>query len=159
MKIVIHTQYQENYSDVSGQYYWKSKGGSTYLVENVTFDSETCKVVEFDEVAPFIEINNEACINTIIGWEVLGDSEELGVDRWEQIEVFRKVGDQWTSSVTTDPENHSIRSEIIKLVRQWDLAADGSKSNYQADYHMIDGKVLRSDAEARTWFELNMEPA
>lgn len=157
MKLVIDTQYQENYSDVPGQPYWKQKGGSIYVVENVTLDNGN--VVELDEVKAFIEVSNEACISTIIGWEVLGDSEELDVDSWEMIEVFRKVNGQWTSSVTQTAKDHCIRNEITKLVRQWEIAVDGTKSNYQVEYHMEDGKVLHSDAEAHAWYENNKELA
>ena len=60
MKLVIQTQYLENYNcdnPGEGNDYWKPKGGSTYVVENVDprdarirIVPEIKKLIEYDDV-------------------------------------------------------------------------------------------------------------
>jgi hypothetical protein len=77
MKIVISTQYMENYGahdwDGSGEcpQYWKCKGGSEYMIESIPLNIDYAEVV--DMVKGQIEKDNDYCREYIINWTVESD--------------------------------------------------------------------------------------
>lgn len=85
MKIVISTQFYENYGahdwDGKGQcpQYWKAKGGSEYMIESVEafvkmneFFGKKCEMI-VDGIRSKIEQNNEYCREEILGWSIEED--------------------------------------------------------------------------------------
>ena len=75
-KIIISTQVRENYGahdwDGTGEcpQYWKSKGGSDYVVLNVDVNraAETVEAVRGQ-----VESNSEYFSEYVLGWEVVAD--------------------------------------------------------------------------------------
>ena len=73
MMLVIQTQDYENYAahqGFTGEYYWKAKGGSDYVVLNVDVNraAETFEVVRAQ-----CECDNEGYRESVIGWEIVAD--------------------------------------------------------------------------------------
>ncbi len=71
MKLVIGTQYKENYNTTGeGEPYWKFKGGSEYIVSIPTgmTDMET-----LDEVTPLVEYKNEGSEEFVLGFSIQED--------------------------------------------------------------------------------------
>ena len=76
-KLLISTQYHENYGSAADPY-WKAKGGSVYVVNGLDFDEdyEWSKVrVEqiLAKVRDQVEISNPMCEEYIIGWTIVAD--------------------------------------------------------------------------------------
>jgi len=75
MKLVIRTQFMENYGahdwDGEGEcpQYWKMKGGSEYMIENIPLNIDYAAVVEMAEV----EKNNEYVREYILDWTLESD--------------------------------------------------------------------------------------
>lgn len=75
MKLVIRTQYMENYGahdwDGKGEcpQYWKMKGGSEYMIEGVPLNIDYAEVV----AAADVEKNNEYCREYILDWSLESD--------------------------------------------------------------------------------------
>ena len=78
-KIVIGTQYKENYNTTGeGEPYWKFKGGSEYIVSIPKGMSEQeC----LNEVTPLIEYKNEMSEQHIIGHFVTGNSYQSDFEK------------------------------------------------------------------------------
>ena len=75
MKLIIEMQDEENYAaheGFVGEYRWKYKIGSTYVINNV--DAEFDALVE--EVKPFICEDSDYFKSYIATWYVLGDNED-----------------------------------------------------------------------------------
>lgn len=78
IKLLLHTQYMENYSDDPvGNPYWKCKGGDTYTVQEWDADSFSTddKMVEIyealvDDFAKTELINNSMAEEYPTGWEI-----------------------------------------------------------------------------------------
>ena len=96
MKLVISTQYLENYGahdwDGEGEcpQHWKAKGGSEYIVENVPADVDHQVVVDMAGV----EHKSDYAEEYIIGWGLVDDdyiprSEQLQLE-YEGVIVFRE---------------------------------------------------------------------
>lgn len=79
MKLVMHTQYMENYGD-EGCPRWKFKGGSEYIVENYWPDQEMglsmSEAMEADvkELRKLIEYSNPMAEEYLIDWGLEDDS-------------------------------------------------------------------------------------
>lgn len=91
MKLVILTQYRENYGahDWSGEgdcpQYWKNKGGEIYVVEGV----EANKAIEFPSIVERATkhfdciYSNNYSEETLFNWEVYEDNETPW-EKWER---------------------------------------------------------------------------
>ena len=86
MKIVISTQFRENYGahdwDGTGEcpQYWKFKGGSEYIIEDVEqfvklndFFGKKCEMI-VDEIRPKLEHKSEYAEEYVLGWSIEEDS-------------------------------------------------------------------------------------
>jgi hypothetical protein len=89
MKLIIEMQDEENYAaheGFVGEYRWKYKFGSTYVINNV--DAEFDALVE--EVKPFICEDNDYFKSYIATWYVLGDNEDT-----EYVKQQKEYGGDW----------------------------------------------------------------
>ena len=94
MKLVIATQYMENYGahdwDGKGEcpQYWKCKGGSEYIIENVPFTG----AVDYKEIVEManVERNNEYVREYVIDW-VIADDDYVPNSEKLQLEYEGKV--------------------------------------------------------------------
>jgi len=78
MKLVIDTQYQENYAAHDESYvhgidtpHWKFKGGSQYIFPNCD-PNKAEEIAEF--VKPFISYSNPASKEYVLGWSAQDDA-------------------------------------------------------------------------------------
>ena len=102
MKIVITTQYRENYGahdwDGTGEcpQYWKFKGGSEYIIEDVEqfvklndFFGKKCEMI-VDEIRPKLEHKSEYAEEYILGWSIEEDSYLPEFEK-NQLEFDREI--------------------------------------------------------------------
>lgn len=76
MKLIIEMQDEENYAahnGFEGEYRWKYKIGSTYVINNVDVNALDALV---EEVKPFISEDNDYYKSYIATWYILGDDED-----------------------------------------------------------------------------------
>ena len=80
MKLVITTQYMENYGD-SESPHWKFKGGEDYVIEDLDWadypNADFTALIE--KVRHLVEMENEVCESYIIGWKAVNDDEFVGM--------------------------------------------------------------------------------
>jgi hypothetical protein len=77
-KLIIQTQVMENYAwredgslGVGADAYWKFKGGSDYVVKDVS-ESDMIDVI-IDRVRSQIETDNDAFREYIVSWDIVAD--------------------------------------------------------------------------------------
>lgn len=90
MKLIIEMQDEENYAaheGFVGEYRWKYKFGSTYVINNVDVNNLDALV---DEVKPFICEDNDYFKSYIATWYVLGDDEDT-----EYVKQQKEYGGDW----------------------------------------------------------------
>lgn len=122
-KIVIDTQYMENYSDDPKTPYWKSKGGSIYTIYGNwdTSIEEWSKVEDVvREVSKLIEYSNPASEEYVIGSRVV-DADKVVTEDWENEKVIAKnfYGNYVLSHETYYGTNES-----------WVMLPEGDRENY-----------------------------
>jgi hypothetical protein len=169
MKLVIHTQYKENYGahdwDGKGKcpQYWKDKGGETFVVENLTHvvglrvDENYNAEMIVDSLRPFIAYTDDHAEEYITNWEIVGDSESVCED-WEtpihlffNNEVWRATK-CYNNRVTVDGYPGYMKSEIFEKRESWVLAPNGGQEHYLSMFLMEDGQIVEYK-NLEKWFK------
>ena len=149
MKLVIQTQYCENYGahtwDGEGEcpQRWKFKGGETYVVPNLGQDQVT-KVIEqgIPTLRALIECSNEASREYILDWSVQDDADVVG-EPWETpFELYWEQG-RWVArrSVKNDEYGY-LRADIGSKTEQYDMMMEGGRENYTVEYRDRSGEIM-----------------
>jgi len=158
-KLVIQTQYQENYAAHDEDYvhgvdapHWKFKGGSTYVLPNCG-DADVDAVV--DAVEEYITWSNEASKEYITSAYVADWSDKVCED-WETVTEFTLLSDEPTfMKVTDNRQDGYMRSEILEKIETWVgcLETESGRKDYKVEFLMEDGDFAVGMAELKSWFE------
>ena len=131
MILAIQTQYRENYGDEENPH-WKSKGGSTYLVTDLS-DSEIADV-DLMELRNLIDYENPMSEEWVIGVSIEADDYTSDYEKWQKEDEYatsvyydtRIVRREDGTFVATDQFKGSGGS----YVKTWNMAPGGEKENY-----------------------------
>jgi hypothetical protein len=95
-RLIAQTQNQENYNfdDPEGAPYWKFKGGSEYLVAELSL-AQAQRGREYLEnivaaARPYIEVDNPMFRSELIDWTLLAPGELTGYER-DQLEYEGRI--------------------------------------------------------------------
>ena len=161
-KLVINTQYRENYSFDNDGYpvegteaHWKYKGGSAYVVEGLT-SGMINKIGRngIPELTKLLEYKNAASEEYIIDWEIAED-DAVVCEEWETpiVLVFDREHQEWTATkVTNNDEMGYMRSEIKMKTEKWVMLGEQEREDYTAQFLMEDGQIL-SYSELEAFFK------
>ena len=159
-KLVITTQYMENYGDQESPY-MKFKGGNTYELPNCGDLNENEIATIVAQVRPYITTtlieSNGGCEEYIVDFKVVSHSTKT-VEDWETITEFcfdQFTGDVNFMKVTDITEDGWMKKEILERTETWtgDMS-DTKRANYKDEYLMEDGDIV-SQKELGEWIELN----
>ena len=148
MKLVIQTQIRENYAahqGFNGEYYWKCKGGNSYVVANLT-PAQAERVVEdgIPTLKALVEERSDYFEEFIIDWSVL-DNDAVVCEEWESPIQLSWQGGRWTAiQVRENDEYGYMRQDIARQITTWDLLMGGERENTVCTYVMRDGKVVKA---------------
>ena len=161
-KLVIHTQYKENYGahdwDGKGECpdYWKFKGGTTYVVPNFKDFDNVGKVVA--SIALFIEYSNNFSKEYILDYEVVPHSQKV-CESWESpVNLWLNAVGKWEAIRVIDnrPDEDGyagwMRSEILEKTESWTLLPAGERTQYKAEFLMEDGEYAINNEGLKEWF-------
>ena len=153
-KLVIQTQYLENYGS-SENPYMKFKGGSTYVMHNCgDIEPKSNELVTaVARVKPFITTDlvqsNGGCEEYIIDVDIVPHNKKVCAD-WETVTefYFDSKGNAQFMKVTDNREDGWMKSEILEKIETW----TNDNEDYKAEYQMEDGDFCVGDAELQEWF-------
>ena len=135
MKLVIHTQYRENYGahDWDGQgecpQYWKFKGGETYVME---IEDPNVRPTNIDEIEDLITYKDEGSEEYVLDWSFV-DPEEKFCDDWETPWNLYKESDGYYASRFVKAEDYWQPGYKGKA-QSYKMEANGERSGYQEEY-------------------------
>jgi len=168
-KLVIQTQYRENYSAHNEDYvsgvsadHWKFKGGSTYVVENLT-PAQAMKigVHGIPTLTDMIAYSNPASEEYILDYEVVEDDNAPVCEEWETPYVLEYDTDikRWRATkFTFNGDMGYMKNDIISKTESWLVVAEeggSGREDYKALYTMSDGHTGLGDSFLREWFAQN----
>jgi hypothetical protein len=158
-KLVINTQYMENYGCAKDPY-MKFKGGNTFVLPNCgELDSNEIATI-VAKVRPFITTtmaeSNGGCEEYIIDSTVVPHSEKVCED-WETITEFcfdQFSGDVNFMKVSDNREDGWMRDEILEQTETWtgDMSATVKRADYKSEYLMEDGDFALGQQGLKEWF-------
>jgi len=149
MKLVIQTQYCENYGahDWSGEgecpQYWKFKGGSTYIVQNIT-PAQAARIAAegIPTLTALIEYSNPVTREYILDYSVREDDFEA-CEPWETPTVCRYAEGAWhASEEVINDEYGYLRSDIGRKLSVWTMLPQGERGDYAVEYYDRNGKIM-----------------
>lgn len=149
MKIVITTQYLENYGahdwDGKGQcpQYWKSKGGDVYLVENLTQEQADEFIQnKLTQLYSMIEYNHEAAQEYVTSSQVVGDSD-VTHDAWEIPNVVTMVENNFiVSRISKNDEYGYMHKKVSEKHESYVMMVEGGRENYDVQYILTTGEKV-----------------
>ena len=106
MKVVIYTQYRENYGahdwDGTGEcpQYWKDKGGSTYVVEGVSIEDARSEGY-YDTLFDLVSESNDYAQEYVLGSDLIDDvdfKESDICEHWENPVYIHVEGDKYVAT-------------------------------------------------------------
>jgi hypothetical protein len=152
-KLVIHTQYLENYGD-SKDPYMKFKGGTTYVMSNCGELNENEIATLVARVKPYITTDlvksnggSEEYINDV---KVVPHMEQVCAD-WDSVTEFSfdLFGHVNFIKITDNREDGWMRKEILETTETW----TNNRKNYKKEFLMDNGDFCIGDKEAGTWLK------
>lgn len=158
MKLVINTQYMENYGahDWTGEgecpNHWKCKGGSTYVVE----DLEESHIVKINmdgipTLTNLLEHGSNYSTEHIIGYEIVEDDVDV-YEEWETqyILSYQQDGEgpfgKW---VCREISNIEYSNVVDKKIASYDLLDGGERANYVCEYRSVKDGFWYTESELR----------
>jgi hypothetical protein len=148
MKIVIQTQVRENYGSAD-QPYWKCKGGSTFIVPDLT-PVQAVKVQEqgIPTLTALIESRNDMFEEYVVGFSVV-DNDAVVCDPWETPYELRWIGNRWVANRTVENGEYGyMNSAVERKTEEYDMEMGGGVANYRVVYTMRNGDVITGDQVA-----------
>lgn len=153
MKLIINTQYRENYSageDGTVQY-WKNKGGVTYVVRDLT-DGQVrrIKATGIPTLSSLIEYNNAASEEIIVDWNIVDDKKQE-CENWETQVVFSYENPMWTCRTHhTFSDDEYIKQPITCKSEKWTPTKGAGREDYSCSYKTPSG-WLDSESKQLKW--------
>ena len=143
MKLVIQTQIRENYAahqGFTGEYYWKMKGGNTYVVRNLDERQAERARAGIPTLTKLIEEMNDYYEEYVLQYEVVED-DATECAEWETPIEFSWGGDRWLASrtVRNDNEYGYMRREIIAKREEWIPLEAGERAHYKCEIQTVNG--------------------
>ena len=154
-KLVIHTQYRENYAAHNDGYnhgvdqpHWKFKGGTTYVFPNFQDFNNVNDIVA--RVTDMITFSHEAAEEYVLNWSIVPQSEKICED-WDTPIVLSFYNDDIIAiKITDNREGGWMRDEILELTETWTLSPENERHNYKGEYLMNDGEFVAHEG-LRQW--------
>ena len=162
-KLVIQTQYLENYGSRSNPY-MKFKGGNTYVYKTakVFHDHQNqiaTIVAQFKPSLMDLESSNGGCEEFILSAKVVPLSEKVCEDWESEIEFSFDTSTLYPTinfiKVIDNREDGWMRKEILEKTETWSFVpgqGNGSRAYYKAEFLMEDGDSVIDDEGLKEWF-------
>jgi len=144
MKVAIFTQIRENYGSADAPY-WKCKGGSTFVVPNLT-PAQAALVEERGIPTLTALINNMTPMfeELVTGFVVVENTAKV-CDAWETPFELHWKGGQWIANRTVENGEYSFMNrKVLRKTEEYDMLMGGGQENYRAVYTMRNGDVVDS---------------
>lgn len=135
--LVINTQYRENYG-TREQPYWKFKGGTTYIYENLTEkQAEKIRLSGIHNLSQYIETYSPAWEEYVINYSVTTSPPEL--EEYEAPVYIKYENKQWLAEEVQNNYEGTIFLDFIRSrVRTWTMLPGGDLTNLKELYEVND---------------------
>jgi hypothetical protein len=143
MKLVIWTQYSENYGEADRPF-WKFKGGDTYIVPNLT-PSQSERILRdgVPTLKALIEYDNPMSRQHIVDYNVV-DDDVVTHDEWESPYILSWENNTWVCR-QTELNDGSFRRPVVSKITRYTMCMRGERSDFECSYEIEDGRIVPYD--------------
>ena len=160
-KLVITTQYMENYGSKENPY-MKFKGGSTYVMYNCGDLDSNEQATLVARVRPFVTTtltdSNGGCEEYVMSDAIIDHSEKAW-DNWETPIQFSIAmnGNVNFLKVTDNREDGYMRKSILEKTESWTgcMESNTGRKDYSVEFLMENGDFCNGNKEVRAWLDAN----
>ena len=140
MKLVIQTQYTENYGSADKPY-WKFKGGETYIVENLNpAQAERILSHGIPTLKALIEYKNSMSEESVIYYRVVED-DTVVCEEWETPNMLSWENNTWVCR-QVQANDGSFRKPVVSKVTKYTMNMGGDKADLEVSYVVENGSVI-----------------
>ena len=141
MKLVIQTQYSENYGSADKPF-WKFKGGDTYVVHNLT-TAQAQRVLRdgIPTLKALIEYKNSSSEEFVNFYSVVEDDATWFCDEWETPYILSWENNTWVCR-QVQANDGSFRKPVVSKVTKYTLGMGGDKSDLLVSWVMENGDII-----------------
>lgn len=152
MKIVITTQYRENYGahdwDGKGEcpQSWRNKGGQFYVVENLTIEQANAFMENgIKDLYKLIEYKNIGSQEYVVSTQGYDDAETI-VEEWETITSIQVTENGFVATVVTKNDEYGyMHKHIVEKRESFIMKEEGNREDYRVEFLLQDGQVVDSN--------------
>ncbi len=154
MKLVIWTQYQENYGAHEGSgegdcpQYGKNKGGEVVVVENLT-SAQVAKILAqgIPTLTNLIEQSTYYSRETLVDYVLVKD-DITPWSEWESPVYLRYENGAWRSRQVRDGADSGFHQSVKKVIYEYTLQPKGEQQGRTALYVTDKGPLTYAEWEA-----------
>jgi hypothetical protein len=140
MKLVIQTQYCENYGDADKPY-WKFKGGDTYIVPNLSpAQSERILRDGIPTLKALIEYKNSMSEEYVTYYRIVEDDTVVCED-YENPYILSWENNTWVCR-QVQLNDGSFRKPVVSKVTKYTMNMGGDKADLEVSYVVESGSVI-----------------
>lgn len=141
MKLVIQTQYAENYGDANKPY-WKFKGGETYIVENLN-PNQAERILRdgIPTLKALIEFKNPMAEECVTDYRIVED-DLVVCESWETPVVLSWKNNTWVARTVMTGDEAMLRKPVISKITKWTMNMNGEKADLAVSYEVEGGQVF-----------------
>ncbi len=140
MKLVIQTQYSENYGSADKPY-WKFKGGDTYIVENLNpAQAERILRDGIPTLKALIEYKNSMSEEYVTYYRIVED-DVVVCDEWESPNMLSWENNTWVCR-QVQANDGSFRKPVVSKVTKYTMNMGGDKADLEVSYVVESGSVI-----------------
>lgn len=140
MKLVIQTQYCENYGSADKPF-WKFKGGETYIVQNLNpAQAERILRDGIPTLKALIEYKNTMSEESVIYYRIVED-DVVVCDEWETPNILSWENNTWVCR-QVQLNDGSFSKPVVSKVTKYTLNMGGEKSDLAVSYEVEGGQVI-----------------
>ena len=141
MRLVIQTQYCENYGDTNKPY-WKFKGGETYIVQNLNpAQAERILSHGIPTLKALIEYKNDMSEEYITDYRIVED-DTVVCDEWESPVILSWENNTWVARTVMMGDEAMLRKPVISKITKWTMNMNGEKADLAVSYEVQGGQVF-----------------
>lgn len=149
MKLVIQTQFKENYGahdwDGKGEcpQYWKFKGGETYVFANL-IPNDVTRIQEsgIPTLTRLIENRDESFEEYILDWS-FEDNDAVVCDAWETPWQLEHIKGEWIASRTQRSGEYTCWKQDISAIHEMFIMSPGGvRSGYKKEIEIESGEIF-----------------
>ena len=141
MKLVIQTQYCENYGSADKPF-WKFKGGDTYIVQNLNADQAQRILRDgIPTLKALIQYKNDMSEVYVTDYNIV-DDDVVVCEEWETPYILSWENNTWVCRHIELNRDETFMEPIVSKITKFTMGMRGENTDATVSYEVEGGQVI-----------------